>query len=118
MSNAFSFFFHAAVLDLPNRMETAAKKQQRSLRLSPDLHRTVTLFCAKTNRDEPETLRAIVRLFFAAGMKAAEDRLVAGLWDLDEAPAALSAKDDPQAVADFVVTGKMPGRTKKKGRGA
>jgi len=40
--------------------------------------------CEITHRQRAHTLHVILRLFMKDGLKAASDKLNAGLWDLDE----------------------------------
>lgn len=70
-------------------------------------------FCAKTRRGVPETLRAIIEMFFADGDEVASDRLNSGLWDKDKAgaSAAKPAAETPEEWAERMVTGKVGKKT-------
>lgn len=87
-------------------MPTSSKKQ-RNVLLDPADDQMLVEFCRITKRDIPETMRHIFKLFFQNGMKAASDRLNAGLWDLPDAasPPIGVRGDSPKGRAAWVVDG-------------
>jgi hypothetical protein len=84
------------------------KKKQRNVLLDPADDQMLVDFCSKTNRDLPDTMRRIVKLFFKDGMEAASNRLNAGLWELPtaapDAPKGIPG-DTPKARANYVLDG-------------
>lgn len=59
--------------------------QQRLVQFRDDeLKGMLVEFCKTTNRDEPETARAIVRMFFADGFGVASERLNRNLWAVSD----------------------------------
>lgn len=100
-------------MNKPRRDAREQLAEQRNLRLPIKLDATLMQFCDRTLRPIPETLRAIVQLFFADGFEAANYRLNRRLWDGNKsatAPETLQGRDD----SEYVVTGKETG--KRKGR--
>lgn len=84
-------------------------KAVRSVRLPVALDERFSSFCRRTRRDEPETMRHIVDLFFADGDETAERRLSKGLWE----PA--SPGDIAQLEAEIEDAVKRPVRKRKSG---
>ena len=67
-------------------MGSKGEKKRDSLIQTRDLELKVAIedFCARTNRDMPDTLRVILGMFFADGHAVAEARLTAQLWSADD----------------------------------
>lgn len=87
---------------------SASKKKQRNLLLDPADDQMLVDFCSSTNRDLPETMRSIVKLFLKDGFEVASNRLNAGLWDLTKsAPTAPQGipGETPDDRAAFIVSG-------------
>jgi hypothetical protein len=69
---------------------------QRYASLPVEVDRCFADFCGRTRRSQPDTIRAIIELFLADGLEAAERRLCSGLW---EAPTtAASQRDAPSGL--------------------
>src|SRR5262245_53234910 len=102
------------------RPMSAAKKKQRNVLLDPADDQMLVEFCRRTNRDLPDTMRRIFRLFFQEGMEIASDRLNAGLWNTSARTPESSTGipgDTPAERADYLLTGKQPsapGKRKQK----
>lgn len=87
------------------------KKARRNVLLDPSDDAALIEFCRKTHRDPPETIRAIVRLFFANGFEVASDRLNAGLWEnAQKSPQNADIPGStPAERAEYIVSGKRSG---------
>jgi hypothetical protein len=95
-------------------------KRKRYVLLDPELDASVAKLCEQTRRDLPYTLRAIIEMFMADGIDAANARLSSGLWvnqpglrrlPLDETKGWTEAE-----LARYIADGTRPTEARKKKR--